>query len=200
MRSTWRMATSNRGVMPSIVLARSSFEELIDQRQTSLNAWANDGQLCHLYVTPIVAQFSASTWPSILLECTKASAIMFKHLIKKVREESNNPSILPENSAEETNGYINREQSDPDRSPSPQSQRMSFLFVIGRTIRYDLRRKFDLPCPNTSDSSITHTLHFQRGRSLAAIIPSTPDVLPCVESSRRDGESSIWFIIELWRW
>lgn len=30
---------------------------------------------------------------------------MFKHLIKKVREESNNASILPETSSDETNGH-----------------------------------------------------------------------------------------------
>jgi hypothetical protein len=37
---------------------------------------------------------------------------MFKHLIKKVREESSNTSILPENSPEDINGDPTREQYD----------------------------------------------------------------------------------------
>lgn len=37
---------------------------------------------------------------------------MFKHLIKKVREESNNASILPENPSEDLNGSLHREQND----------------------------------------------------------------------------------------
>jgi len=37
---------------------------------------------------------------------------MFKHLIKKVREESNNSSILPENATEELNGTTHREQNE----------------------------------------------------------------------------------------
>jgi hypothetical protein len=37
---------------------------------------------------------------------------MFKTLIKKVREESSNTSILPENSPEENNGHVAREHND----------------------------------------------------------------------------------------
>lgn len=43
---------------------------------------------------------------------------MFKTLIKKVREESTNVSILPENnSPEEINGHSNKDQSDDDAVP-----------------------------------------------------------------------------------
>lgn len=47
---------------------------------------------------------------------------MFKTLIKKVREENSNSSILTENQSEETNGHINRE-SDEDNSSSQRIDR-----------------------------------------------------------------------------
>ena len=44
---------------------------------------------------------------------------MFKTLIKKVREESTNASILPENdSSDEINGHSNKDQIDEDALPT----------------------------------------------------------------------------------
>lgn len=44
---------------------------------------------------------------------------MFKTLIKKVREEGTNVSILPENnSSDEINGHSNKDQIDEDALPT----------------------------------------------------------------------------------
>ncbi len=54
---------------------------------------------------------------------------MFKTLIKKVREESNNPSTLPENNSDEINGNLNRENNnslDDVHSSSSRTHRKSF--------------------------------------------------------------------------
>jgi hypothetical protein len=54
---------------------------------------------------------------------------MFKTLIKKVREESNNPSILPENNSDEINGYLikeNTNSNDEENSLSTRTHRKSF--------------------------------------------------------------------------
>ncbi len=37
---------------------------------------------------------------------------MFKTLIKKVREESTNSSILPENNSDEINGHLTKENNN----------------------------------------------------------------------------------------
>jgi hypothetical protein len=37
---------------------------------------------------------------------------MFKPLIKKVREESNNPITLPENNSDEVNGNLHKENNN----------------------------------------------------------------------------------------
>ena len=62
---------------------------------------------------------------------------MFKPLIKKVREESNNPSTLPENNSDETNGNLNRENNnslDDEHSSSSRTHRE--LFQIFYSIIY----------------------------------------------------------------
>jgi hypothetical protein len=51
---------------------------------------------------------------------------MFKPLIKKVREESSNPSILPENNSDEINGHLNKENNnsfDEENSASSHTHR-----------------------------------------------------------------------------
>ena len=70
---------------------------------------------------PLFVLWSALPWSTSYYELWLhgKSLRMFKHLIKKVREESNNASILPENAAEEVNGISHREQndsSDPENS------------------------------------------------------------------------------------
>jgi hypothetical protein len=54
---------------------------------------------------------------------------MFKPLIKKVREESSNSSILPENNSDETNGNLNKENNsslDDEHPSASRTHRKSF--------------------------------------------------------------------------
>ena len=51
---------------------------------------------------------------------------MFKPLIKKVRENSNNPSVLPENNSEETTDNNNKDHKnslDDENAPSLRTHR-----------------------------------------------------------------------------
>ncbi|CAF5195858.1 unnamed protein product, partial [Rotaria magnacalcarata] len=57
---------------------------------------------------------------------------MFKPLIKKVREKSNNPSILPENSSDEANDNIpkdHKNSSNQENSSSSRAHRRSDSIV-----------------------------------------------------------------------
>jgi len=64
---------------------------------------------------------------------------MFKTLIKKVREESSNPSILSENNSDEINGHLTKDNNnsfDEDNSSLRHTHRKlfkiydSFFFLI----------------------------------------------------------------------
>jgi hypothetical protein len=55
---------------------------------------------------------------------------MFKPLIKKVREKSNNPSVLPENNSDELNAQESNEGFDDEHSSSSHPHRKRFKIFI----------------------------------------------------------------------
>lgn len=59
--------------------------------------------------------------------------IMFKNLIKKVREESHNASILPETDADETHEQLTKDQSESDDN----GELIEIIFIINNVIRLD---------------------------------------------------------------
>lgn len=82
---------------------------------------------------------------------------MFKTLIKKVREESNNPSILPENNSDEINGHGTKENNnnnnnslDEEHSLSTRTHRkllnniryIMIYIILLKDVRIRLHNKF----------------------------------------------------------
>ena len=91
---------------------------------------------------------------------------MFKHLIKKVREESSNSSILPENSPDDTNGHSTRDTND---SVDPENVTLARTHVdLSRCpmhpVTFSLKRSVRFP-----HASI---IHFRTGKAIVSTLDS----------------------------